>query len=651
MLKNVFKLIVKKNLMIHVSDYPIIRSIIRKCFFLCLLSISGIIIFTSCAKENLIDNTVNKPQLQGTGFTYQNQIDFTLNMTFQDMQGNPISLTKVDVYDQNPMVPGTSNWRTDINPFTEGQTDNNGLFAKTFSLGTNVDTIYVVLNNLTYATPIVVPIQGTSASIVMRPSGYGVLRSESSIKSFTSTYSIQSYENLSVLNTMPNGEAPWHYTVSPFTSSNLWVLGNFDAVGFPSYLDSSDTISSSAIKTLSKLLPERVNEMVANPSLFSTDPLKSNFVTTAKCQIWVSFISEGAAYQDVLGYFYYPTGSTPSSVSNIDKRIIVFPNASYPSSVQGGGWGNGSMVMGDRVRLAYYNNTLKQWTDTFPAGVSVSWFLISNGFTTTGYVNQGLANGNGFLYSIPALNSGNQQSLLLNDPVSNTFLLTFEDMPIISGNSDKDFNDVIFQVSANPITAINYTSLPILTPSTSTDADGDGVPDSNDAYPNDPQRAYDEYYPTSGYGTLAFEDQWPYKGDYDFNDLVLDYKYHLVLNAYYQVKDVKITYYVKAVGAAYRNGFAIQFGTGAGNVQSVSGQVNMAGNKIFSLSSVGYENGQDYAVIPVFPDASQLFGYTTGTPPFINTSNSGVFADSIPINLTITFGTPVDPKNVGKSSL
>jgi len=36
------------------------------------------------------------------------------------------------------------------------------------------------------------------------------------------------------------------------------------------------------------------------------------------------------------------------------------------------------------------------------------------------------------------------------------------------------------------------------------DADGDGVPDNQDAYPNDPTRAFDNYTPAAGFGTLAF---------------------------------------------------------------------------------------------------------------------------------------------------
>jgi len=66
----------------------------------------------------------------------------------------------------------------------------------------------------------------------------------------------------------------------------------------------------------------------------------------------------------------------------------------------------------------------------------------------------------------------------------------------------------------------------------STDSDGDGVPNDEDAYPYDTERAFNNFYPSGDYASLAFEDLWPGLGDYDFNDLVLDYT----------IEKVEITY-------------------------------------------------------------------------------------------------------------
>lgn len=66
------------------------------------------------------------------------------------------------------------------------------------------------------------------------------------------------------------------------------------------------------------------------------------------------------------------------------------------------------------------------------------------------------------------------------------------------------------------------------------------------------------YYPNStGYTTVAFEDNWPYTADYDMNDVVVRYRITEVLKNDEVVKS-KIDGYLGAVGAEFHNGFAIR---------------------------------------------------------------------------------------------
>ncbi|MEM7256572.1 MAG: LruC domain-containing protein [Pseudomonadota bacterium] len=66
------------------------------------------------------------------------------------------------------------------------------------------------------------------------------------------------------------------------------------------------------------------------------------------------------------------------------------------------------------------------------------------------------------------------------------------------------------------------------------------------------------WYPSeSGYTTIAYEDNWPFEGDYDMNDLVA----YLRIGTYSLGGDatsVKVFGEIAAVGAAYHNGFAIR---------------------------------------------------------------------------------------------
>ncbi len=57
---------------------------------------------------------------------------------------------------------------------------------------------------------------------------------------------------------------------------------------------------------------------------------------------------------------------------------------------------------------------------------------------------------------------------------------------------------------------------------------------------------------------LAFEDRWPEKGDYDFNDVVILLESSMLLTGDNIVKQLTLNGELKAMGASYHNGFAIQ---------------------------------------------------------------------------------------------
>ena len=104
------------------------------------------------------------------------------------------------------------------------------------------------------------------------------------------------------------------------------------------------------------------------------------------------------------------------------------------------------------------------------------------------------------------------------------------------------------------------------------DADSDGAPDAIDEYPNDPSKAFNNYYPAAGNkATFAFEDLWPSKGDYDFNDLVMDYQYNIITNAANKVATVIANFNLLASGGIINNGFGVEFPILRSSVGNVSG--------------------------------------------------------------------------------
>ena len=125
---------------------------------------------------------------------------------------------------------------------------------------------------------------------------------------------------------------------------------------------------------------------------------------------------------------------------------------------------------------------------------------------------------------------------------------------------------------------------------------------SNNCLPYTPPPADSiiNYYPATDMSTLAFEDLWPYYGDYDMNDLVIGYKFKVVSTSQSKVADVYCTFTVRATGAGLHNGFGFQFANVLpSNIVSVEGVDQQNG---YTISSNGTEGGQTSATFIVYDD-------------------------------------------------
>ena len=91
------------------------------------------------------------------------------------------------------------------------------------------------------------------------------------------------------------------------------------------------------------------------------------------------------------------------------------------------------------------------------------------------------------------------------------------------------------------------------------DSDGDGVPDSADAFPCDPTRASVSYFPgETSSALLSYEDQWPGDTDLDFNDVAVRAHYRIDRNAAGAVVQIHAVFDPVALGGDYSNGLALQ---------------------------------------------------------------------------------------------
>lgn len=410
------------------------------------------------------------------------------------------------------------------------------------------------------------------------------------------------------------------------TNSIFKPMGTYNSNGVPTYLTpTNDPIDAAMLNDINATLPEYVSAPVSHPQYFTAN-LERNLVLEDACDVWVTFVHEGAGYRNVLGYYKYNTNNPPATVSAIDTVHVIFPNVSFSGS-------GGGLASGNRVHLG-----------VFAPGTEIAWVLIADGFR-----NGTITNGNWILYSDNNLNpeadpAKKQHAILLNDIGRGKFLLSFEDQRR-DGSTDNDFNDAIFYVSANPIQSIVASNIP-LPNYTQTDTDNDGIPNSFDDYPTDPLKAFNNYFPSkTTVGTLAFEDLWPGKGDYDFNDMVVDYNFNQITNGQNKVVQIKAKLILKAMGASYKNGFGIQLPIAPSLIASVTGTALY--ENLITLNSNGTESGQSKATIIAFDNGYKILPYPGAPSLGVNTTPGATYVTPDTLNIVITLTTPTVLSAIG----
>jgi len=603
----------------------------KKTFYF--LGILGLTAVASCKKDRsgIDESSINK--IAPNGFDYKTSKDVSLDLKLLTNNNQPIAGAVVSIY-------ATSNTAAEAAIF-KGVTDASGNLKATVNVATSfsqliIDPAYVglmrnvkanITNNAITAT--IGGSNGYSGDIVPD----AINNSTGSAGSSTDTL-----KTLGLFSTDYAYPSPYSSTSDAVLNTSTYPL----ALGRPKYLETtSDVIDASLLSYVNASLAES-KSVVSNHPEYLASSAASNINVTSASDVWITYVSEGASYQSTLAYYTYNTSNPPSRTSGgtfvdgIDKITMVFPNASGIGS-------GGGLKSGDKVKLG-----------TFSAGTTIAFVLIQNSWTGSG-IN---LNGQKF-YSDSRLNPESssalkKHSVVLYDDVHNLYLFGFEDKNRESSAtnpdnsiSDNDFNDIVFYATSSPAAGISNTGVvPI---DKAGDTDGDGVLDQLDAFPNDPTKAYISYFPSQNTSAqIAFEDNWPSKGDYDLNDLVVNYRYTFVLNASNQLVTLQGDYSVAASGASFHNGFGVQLPVSASSVKSVTGQ--QAISNYISYASNGVEAGQSKAVIIPFDNHEALI-HNPDYAFFINVLNAKDKVQSSTASVLVTFTSPISISGFSVSSI
>ncbi|ULC60351.1 DUF4114 domain-containing protein [Flaviramulus sp. BrNp1-15] len=242
---------------------------------------------------------------------------------------------------------------------------------------------------------------------------------------------------------------------------NYNYLGAYDADGKPLYLEPvGDVISASDLETISSSLPESYPVPEYNPHYIAAG-YDTDLSIQQETDVWVTFISEGAGYTNVLGYYTYDLNNPPTTKPAQEDITIIFPNASELGA-------GGALQPGDKVNIG-----------RFPAGTGIGWVLLANAWN-----GETVAHDIWNVYSNPYFNPESDadlrhHSVLLTDEGNDRLILGFEDVRRDLDWCDNDFNDAVFFITTNPYQALKTNNYPDVTSAATVTSANNGGLESN----------------------------------------------------------------------------------------------------------------------------------------------------------------------------
>ncbi|MFZ4798620.1 MAG: LruC domain-containing protein [Bacteroidia bacterium] len=539
-------------------------------------------IFSSCTKDIKKDepNTTINPNPQTmqemvvpAGFSYKTTQDVNFTVKLLANNDQPLSSVRIDIMDDSPENNGKI--------IATGITNSAGILSMPYNIPNYLKQVVLNVNYIGVVNNVIVPVDANNPSVNVTIGGKNPMK-------------VTTAEN--------KNQAKPHNSLGKAFSRLSYKLGTFSGAGVPNYLvQPRDVVTSQFLADVNATLPEQRPVPTYNPQYLASN-LERNLVLTAQCDVWITFVHEGAGNLNSLFYFKYNKNNKPTSANDIDSLIAIMPNTSYSGS-------GGGMTTGDKVYIG-----------RFGADTAIGFALGQNSWSNSS-VNSNAT----FYYTINALNpestaAKREHVVLLYDNPTQRFLIGIEDLNR-DVNSDNDFNDCVIYATANPVTNVSQVNVITTTPATGTDTDGDGVLNAYDEYPTDPARAYNVSYPSATtFATVAFEDLWPSQGDYDMNDVVVNYQYKGVLNAANKMVDMTAKYKLRAAGGTFKNAFCVELPINKSAVTTITG-------------GLGLDAAANKAILKVFANSLAII-------PSYNTIKGNTTLVTDTITMSMNFGTP-----------
>jgi Domain of unknown function (DUF4114) len=215
-----------------------------------------------------------------------------------------------------------------------------------------------------------------------------------------------------------------------FTSTEYQFLGAYDSSGLPKYLATPDTISAAMLAFISATLPDGKNLTLTHPELFTSTATADIYVGKLS-DIYVTFVSAGAAFTNSIAFYTYPATQPPQSASDIKEITYIFPNAGNHTPLHSG----------DKVKIG-----------TFDVGTTVGFLLLENSWNVaTSKLNNDVVHFCTDDVLNPEVDPNlKRHAVLINYTPENKVLISFDDSNRTTPECDNDFNDVVIYCTVTP---------------------------------------------------------------------------------------------------------------------------------------------------------------------------------------------------------
>jgi LruC domain-containing protein len=256
------------------------------------------------------------------------------------------------------------------------------------------------------------------------------------------------------------------------------------------------------------------------------------YTTTKPVELSVMFLHERTDKHDVFGYYYYKGKTAPENL----KMYVIFPSMHNSAGLN---------LAGTTVQLKFFGETgTATPSATFPGDYTIGWFVIPDGYRkeNSGDNRDKLENFDETLTSNETISKF--KFISVYDERLRTVVVGCED----GTDEDKSYEDLLFCILSDGMDSMIDPKNPDR-PFISAEEAGKITMPGN------------ETYVTPG-STLAFEDIWPSGGDYDMNDVVVEYTRSITINAGNEVLTIEDSFKPVHDGAALVNAFAYQIDAG-----------------------------------------------------------------------------------------